>query len=154
MISHGGTKWDPINAYTDGACREGNPGLCSSSFVVYKGDVLVHEEGRVLEGKQTNNTAEYMALLDFLKWAEKNNVRNAFIHCDSMLVVNQTLQQWECNKPDLRKFSTQAYGLLIRGAHVLKHIKGHDGNVGNEEADALCNALLDKYQEEHFASKN
>lgn len=135
-----------INVYTDGACRLSNPGLCSSAFVVYKDGVIVYREGRVLEGLQTNNTAEYTALFDFLMWAEKNNVRNAIIHCDSALVVNQTNQQWACNKPELKKASTQAYGLIVRGAHVLKHIKGHDGNEGNEAADALCNVLLDEYQ--------
>jgi ribonuclease HI len=135
-----------IKAYTDGACRISNPGLCSSAFVVYKDNQIFYREGRVLEGMQTNNTAEYTALLDLLMWAEKENVRNLIIHCDSALVVNQTNQQWECNKPDLKKLSAQAYGMLIRGAHVLKHIKGHDGNEGNEAADALCNVLLDEYQ--------
>jgi ribonuclease HI len=149
-----------ISVFTDGACRVSNPGLCSSAFVVYKGSELLHKEGRVLEGLKTNNEAEYTALLDFLKWADKHNVRNAFIHCDSALVVNQTLQQWECNKPDLRKLSTQAYGLLVRGAHMLKHVRGHGKNedevinARNGEADALCNALLDKHQEEYLVSKN
>lgn len=147
------------SAYTDGACRVSNPGKCSSAFVIYKGPELLHKEGRVLEGLNSNNTAEYVALLDLLKWAEKNNIRNAFIHCDSALVVNQTNQQWACNKPDLKRFSTQAYGLLVRGAHVLKHVRGHGKNedesinAKNEEVDALCNALLDEWENTN-ASKN
>lgn len=146
--------WRAIDVYTDGACRVSNPGLCSSAFVVYVNNTLDHQQGRVLEGLQTNNTAEYTALIDFLKWADANGVRNARIHCDSALVVNQTNQQWECNKPDLRKLSTQAYGLLVRGAHMLMQIKGHDRIEGNEKADKLCNELLDKYQEEHNAKRS
>lgn len=139
----------PYVAYVDGACRQGNPGLCSSAFVIYKDGALFHKQGRVLEGLQTNNVSEYTALLDFLKWAEINNVRNAMINCDSKLVVEQTNQRWNCDKPELKTMMSLAYGLMVRGAHVLKHVKGHSGVVGNEEVDALCNALLDKYQEEN-----
>jgi probable phosphoglycerate mutase len=115
---------------------------------VYKDGKLFHKQGRVLEGLQTNNVAEYTALLDFLLWAENSGVRNAFISCDSKLVVEQVNQKWNCDKPELKAMMTLAYGLLVRGSHVLKHVKGHAGNQGNEEADALCNALLDKVQNE------
>jgi ribonuclease HI len=137
-----------LTAFCDGACRLSNPGLCSSAFVVYKDGKLLHKQGRVLEGLQTNNIAEYTALLDFLLWAENLGIRNAFINCDSKLVVEQTNQRWNCDKAELKGKSQLAYGLLIRGAHTLRHIKGHAGNYGNEEADALCNELLDKVQNE------
>lgn len=136
-----------INAYCDGACR-GNPGLCSVSFVVYKGEKLWHKQGRVLEGKHSNNEAEYVALLDLLKWADKNAVKNIAIYCDSTLIVYQVTQKWSCNKPELKPMCSLAYGLMVRGGHTLKHVKGHNGNVGNEAADALCNELLNKYKEE------
>lgn len=139
------------NVFTDGACRVSNPGLCSAAFVVYKDDVFFHEQGRVLEGLRSNNESEYTALIDFLMWAESKALRNAMIYCDSALVVNQTNQVWECNKPELKTMSSLAYGLLVRGTHVLRHVKGHEGNVGNERADAQCNALLDKYQEDHVS---
>ena len=135
-------------AYTDGAVRVSNPGMASSAWVLYEDDLLAHKQGRVLDGSQSNNVAEYTALLDFLKWAEANAVCNVVIHCDSMLVVEQVNQRWNCDKPELKAMMTLAYGLLVRGSHVLKHVKGHAGNQGNEEADALCNALLDKVQNE------
>jgi len=134
-----------ITAYTDGACRVSNPGLCSASFVVYKDNAKYHEQGRVLEGRHTNNESEYTALLDLLEWLYAQSIRNVVIHSDSKLVVNQTLHNWECNGL-LRPLRDKAYGLFINGCHILKHVKGHEGNVGNEAADALCNALLDKYQ--------
>jgi len=143
-----------ITVYTDGACRVSNPGLCSSAFVVYKDGKLFHKQGRVLERLQTNNVAEYTALLDFLLWAGNSDVRNAFISCDSKLVVEQVNQKWKCDKLELKPMMNLAYGLLVRGAHVLKHIKGHSGVQGNEEADALCNALLNSHQKEEYAKQN
>lgn len=62
-----------------------------------------------------------------------------------MLVVEQTNQRWVCDKPDLKKLMSLAYALLVRGGHALRHIDGHSGHQGNEEADALCNELLDQW---------
>lgn len=136
-----------FKAYTDGACRLGNPGLCSSAFILYSlgKDPLL--KGRVLPGRNTNNIAEYTALLDFLKWADQHAVRNVVIYSDSELVVNQVNQNYECNKPELKSFMIQCYGLLIRGGHMLKHVKGHSGIEENERVDALCNELLDKFMD-------
>lgn len=136
-----------IKAYTDGACRISNPGLCSAAFVVYgEENVHNHKQGRVLPGLNTNNIAEYTALIDLLQWADKNTVRNIVIHCDSKLVVEQVNRRWDCLKPELKGLCSLAYGLLVRGGHMLKHVKGHSGVVGNEAVDALCNELLDEYQ--------
>jgi ribonuclease HI len=63
-----------------------------------------------------------------------------------MLVVEQVNGRWKINNETLRKLRTEAYGLLVRGGHTLEHVKGHDGNKGNEEADRLCNEAMDRYE--------
>jgi ribonuclease HI len=133
--------------YTDGAVRLGNPGLCSAAYVVYNDDgTTCFEHSRVLyDGLHTNNEAEYAALIDFLTWATTNGVSNTIIHCDSQLVVEQVNQRAACNFDHLKPKMALAYGLLVRGRHVLRHIKGHAGYVGNERADQLCNEALDKW---------
>jgi ribonuclease HI len=139
-----------ITAYTDGACRVSNPGLCSCAFVLYG-----LPGGEVSQAKylgpelRSNNYAEYQGLVLLLEWLYAHSVRNVIIHCDSQLVVNQTLSKWEINQPDLKVLAAKCYGLLVQGCHVLKHIKGHDGNKGNERADELCNAVLDVHKEEY-----
>jgi ribonuclease HI len=141
-------------AYVDGACRISNPGLCSCAFVLYG-----LPGGEVSQSKylgpelHTNNFAEYMGLLLLLEWLYTNNIRNVIIHCDSKLVVSQVNQEWAINDVNLRKFAAKCYGLLCVGAHVLKHIKGHAGDTGNERADVLCNAVLDIHMEEFNDSK-
>ena len=136
-----------ITAYTDGACRISNPGLCSCAFVLYG-----MPGGEITQAKylgpdlHTNNYAEYQGLILLLEWLYKRNIRNVIIHCDSELVVNQTLGNWSINQPGLKVLAAKCYGLLVQGYHVLKHCDGHSGIVGNERADALCNAILDKIQ--------
>jgi ribonuclease HI len=66
------------------------------------------------------------------------------IYSDSWIVVaqvNQACATYEKLKP----LMTKAYGLLMQGCHVLKQVKGHAGVEGNEEADRLCNEILDGY---------
>ena len=136
-------------AYTDGACRVSNPGICSCAFVIYKDEIEVHTEGKYLGPElRSNNFAEYQGLILLLEYLYAHQTRNVVIHSDSKLVVNQVLHNWECNG-DLKPLMSKAYGLLVQGCHVLKHIKGHDGNKGNERADALCNAMLDIHKEDY-----
>ena len=139
-----------LTAYCDGACRVSNPGICSCAFVIYKDEVEVHTEGKYIGPElRSNNFAEYQGLILLLEYLYMDNIRNVIIHTDSELVVNQTLGKCEVKQPDLKVLAAKCYGLLVRGCHVLKHIKGHDGNKGNERADELCNAMLDAHKEEY-----
>ena len=143
-------------AYCDGACRISNPGLCSCAWVLYEDGVeKVHDSRYLGHQFHTNNYAEYQGLNLLLEWLYTYNIRNVVICCDSELVVNQTLGRWDINQADLQQFAAKAYGLIQQGCHVLKHVKGHDGNVGNERADELCNEVLDSHMEKYYAdSKN
>lgn len=139
-----------ITAYTDGACRISNPGLCSCAWVLYTGEDEGTFDGQYLGPDfHTNNFAEYMGLLNLLEYLYTNNIINVIIHSDSELVVNQVNQVWQINQEDLRKMATKAYGLLVAGGHVLKHVKGHDECLGNIRADQICNEVLDQHMEEY-----
>ena len=88
-------------------------------------------------------------MIALLQYLYEQRYRNVVIYSDSKLVVEQVNQKWEVNSDELRPLMSKAYGLLVQGCHVLKHIKGHDGNKGNERADELCNAILDAHMEEY-----
>jgi ribonuclease HI len=139
-------------AYTDGAVRVSNPGVASCAWVLYDGDTEVAFDSDYLGDHYTNNFAEYMGLVFLLEYLYKHSIRNVIIHSDSELVVNQVNQNWTANDLNLRRAAANAYGLLTAGCHVLKHIKGHDGNKGNERADELCNQCLDAHKEEYEKS--
>lgn len=146
-----------LTAYTDGACRISNPGLCSCAWVLHTDGVNTAEGVRYLGPEfHSNNYAEYQGLIFLLEYLYLHSIRNVIICSDSELVVNQTNLKWNTESgSDIDKLRTRAYGLLVHGCHVLKHVKGHDGNLGNERADELCNAILDDKMEEYYAdSKN
>ena len=132
-------------AYTDGACRVSNPGLCCCGYVVYSDGVIIASHTRILEGLNTNNVSEYSGLLDLLEWAKAEGITDLTIYSDSMLVVTQSTAQWGVN-PQLSQYAGKAFTLLAEGNHKLLHIKGHAGNVGNETIDRLLNSVLDDYQ--------
>jgi ribonuclease HI len=136
-------------AYTDGAVRVSNPGVASCAWVLYDGEVEVKHNAYYLGDGRTNNYAEYQALIYLLVDLYNNNIRNVIIHSDSELVVNQVNQNWETKTTETKRDAAIAYGLLMKGCHVLKHVKGHDGNKGNERADELCNQCLDAHKEEY-----
>jgi ribonuclease HI len=139
-----------IEAYTDGACRGGNPGFCSCAWILYNGNTPGRYNGYYLgPERHTNNYAEYMGLITLLEVLCHNHIRNVIIHCDSLLVVNQVNDVWDVNEQALIPLWVKAYGLLIHGCHVLKHVKGHDGNPGNEAVDRLCNDVLDQHKEDY-----
>lgn len=130
-----------IEAYSDGAAR-GNPGPSSCAFVIYDENGEMDSGARYLD-KQTNNYAEYSGLLDLLHYLEKHKIVGAVIYCDSILVVNQVNGRWKIKHPEIRPLALQAMALKVKGQHIIKHIDGHSGILGNERADELCNEVLD-----------
>lgn len=88
--------------------------------------------------------AEYQGLLDCLKWAEKESIKGLTINSDSQLMIRQVNGEWHVKKAELRPFRDLAYALLVRGGHTLEWVRGHNGNIGNEYVDNLCNLVLDK----------
>ena len=133
--------------YCDGACRVSNPGECACAFAVFYENrtQLVHRSARYLGPElHTNNYAEFQGLLELLKWAETNKVRGLDIFCDSELVVRTSVGLWALKEPSLLPLCHMAYALLVRGNHVLQHVRGHNENLGNEYVDKLCNEELDR----------
>ena len=62
-------KGDKLKIYTDGASR-GNPGPAASAFLFVHNDEIIHDESD-FNGTATNNAAEYQAIINALKIAER-----------------------------------------------------------------------------------
>jgi ribonuclease HI len=133
-----------IKAYTDGACRKGNPGVCSCAYHIELPGGSVATGFFLGPELHTNNYAEYQGLVKLLEHLERNAYEPIAIHCDSKLVVEQVNQRWNVTSNELRPLMSKAYGLLTKGGHTLLHVKGHSGDPGNEAVDLLCNKVLDQ----------
>jgi ribonuclease HI len=127
-------------AHCDGGSR-GNPG--PSGY----GAVIEDSRGRVVArlsqflGRQTNNYAEYSALLAVLAWALNHGVSRLRVISDSELMVNQMKGRYKVASPGLRPLWEEA---RRRAARLGQFEMRHTLRGGNQEADRLANEAMDK----------
>ena len=127
-------------AYIDGGAR-GNPGPAGY------GVVIEDQAGRRVAtlnkylGHQTNNYAEYSALIAALEYAVEHGPRALKVISDSELLVRQMRGVYKVKHPALREFCRRAQELIgqldwFDIQHVLR--------TKNREADRLANAAMDE----------
>lgn len=126
--------------YTDGGSR-GNPGPAATGVVIKdtQGKVLA-AYGEYL-GTQTNNFAEYSAIISALKKAKELGADDVACITDSKLVVEQLNRNWRVKEPTIQKLFIEAYNAMqqfttVSVTHVLRD--------KNKEADAEVNKVLDE----------
>ncbi len=129
-----------LTIYTDGGSR-GNPGPAAIGVVIknQKGKTLV-AYGEYL-GAQTNNFAEYSAIISGLKKAHELSATEVECIIDSELLVKQMNLEYKVKEPNLQKLFIQAWNAMQKFKKVA--IK-HTLRDGNKEADAEVNKILDK----------
>jgi 2-dehydro-3-deoxygluconokinase len=146
METRSGTR--PV-AYIDGGAR-GNPGPAGAG-------VHIELEGQpwrglyTFLGEQTNNFAEYSALLIALEFALKEGFRELAVYSDSELLVRQILGRYRVKNPSLRVLHEKATDLIRRFKRFgIQHVRREE----NWKADALVNKALDLRQsgEDHYQS--
>ena len=90
-----------FRAFIDGAAR-GNPGPAGAGVYVSAEENLPAEEHFEALGHQTNNVAEYRALLLALKRAAERGASEVSIASDSLLLVQQMLGRYRVKAPNLQ----------------------------------------------------
>jgi len=109
------------------------------------GVVVRDERGRVLEawrrriGRQTNNEAEYQALIWALELLGGKRLREVHVFSDSEVMVNQMRGQFAVNSPALKRLHRRACG-LARGFPRVTYT--HIPRDLNRLADALAAEAL------------
>lgn len=128
-----------LTLMTDGGSR-GNPGRAAL------GVVLKNEQGETVAaygeylGIQTNNFAEYSALISGLKKAKELGATEVEVIMDSELIVKQMKREYKVKEPTLQKLFLQTYNLTTQFSRVsFRHTLRHN----NKEADAQVNKALD-----------
>jgi ribonuclease HI len=77
-----------LYVYTDGASR-GNPGDAGIAYVIFNEKKSIIEKFSQYIGKNTNNVAEYLALLSAVEKVITYHPEKVFFYLDSELVVKQ-----------------------------------------------------------------
>jgi ribonuclease HI len=126
-------------AHIDGASR-GNPGPASYAVILAApGGQVVFELGKRI-GRETNNVAEYYALLAALDYAVSHGIRALRIRSDSELLVRQMKGQYRVKSADLKPLYERASKLTRQLEYfTIEHVP----REMNREADGLANAALD-----------
>jgi len=134
-------RGDILKIYTDGAAR-GNPGPAAYAFIFVHDDAIIHK-GFGYIGTATNNTAEYKAIINALKVAEKFHRGRLQIFSDSNLAVQQINKKWRINYPHLSEMCSQVYQLREKYEKV-EFFYVSRKNPYIQKCDELCNSQLDK----------
>ncbi|MGI6704413.1 MAG: ribonuclease HI family protein [Clostridia bacterium] len=125
--------------YADGGSR-GNPGDAGIGIVIYDAEeVLVAQISRYI-GIQTNNVAEYYALIRGLEEVKALGARRVDIYMDSELVVKQIKGEYRVKNEGLKPLYeiARAYLGSLKG-YSINHIRRN----GNKLADKLANDGID-----------
>lgn len=128
-----------LTLYTDGGAR-GNPGPAASGVVIKNesGDTVA-AFGTYL-GEQTNNYAEYTALIEALQKAHELGATEVECISDSKLVVEQLNRNWKVKEPSIQSLFLKAWKQLEQ---FDRWTLTHTLREGNKEADAEVNRVLD-----------
>lgn len=140
-----------VEIYTDGACK-GNPGVGGwGAWLRYKD----HEKSLCGgEANTTNNRMELTAVIRALEALKQS--RQIKLYTDSVYVqkgMTEWLTGWKArnwrtaDKKPVKNDDLWKVLDILASTHQIEWIwvKGHQGNVGNERADALANAGVDAF---------
>ena len=106
--------------FTDGGAR-GNPGPAAAAFVLEREDGTVLDARGDAIGIQTNNVAEYTALLNGLRRAAELGVTEVEVVSDSELMVKQMRGEYKIKNAALRELSVEAARLARAVGTVTLH---------------------------------
>lgn len=126
--------------YCDGGSR-GNPGPAASAFVAVEKEKIIFKEGRYLD-IQTNNYAEYTAVMMALDWLIKSNIEEDVIfNLDSQLIERQINGFYKVKSPNLKVLFEEVKNKISKLNCSIKFVWNYRTNNGL--ADSLVNETLD-----------
>jgi ribonuclease HI len=148
----------PLKIYTDGGCQnngyENSRGGCG--FVVTQNDEFVEDfSDRYVD--TSNNKMELRAIIEALKWCQKNAVKSPIIYSDSQYCINGCTiwkAKWVSNdmykktpkKPENRVLNADIWLELYQLQAIVQPsfvwVKAHNGNQWNEYVDRLASEGL------------
>ena len=154
-------KNDEIIVFTDGACSKNGAKDAKAGIGVYFGGDDERNVSRRIHGKQSNNTAEMLAIIEVFKILETEikQGRKIIIYSDSKYSIQTFIEwapEWEKNnwikksKGEIKNIEIvkKGYQLFKMFRNVtINHVKGHSNKTdhlskGNEGADLLARKAL------------
>lgn len=127
--------------YCDGGSR-GNPGNSASAIVVTADEKVVYKESKFL-GTNTNNVAEYNAVLLAVNYLINNKINTeVVVNLDSQLVERQLNGFYKVKDLKLKELFDNIKNNVSKNNLKIKFVWGYRSK--NKLADELVNVELDK----------
>ncbi len=129
---------EKITIYTDGGSRA-NPGPAAAAFVLLDENNNQLQAKALFLGSQTNNVAEYTAVVKALEAAKQAGAKEITVFSDSELLVKQINGLYKVKNPNLKPLFQKTISLLDNfEVFSFKHIP----RSKNQQADRLVNQAL------------
>jgi len=142
-----------ITLYCDGGVR-GNPSPKGAwaFFVVFEDEsshieVCRDKVGALIGKEATNNIAEYIAVLEAVKYAKSNNMQEIIVKSDSNLVIQQLNKNFEVRNGGI----SELYKQVVKEVSELKEVKFQwvpRTDPWIKQVDAFYNKIADKHGRE------
>lgn len=129
---------DIVEIYADGGSR-GNPGQAAIGFLIYGPSKLILEQYQECIGINTNNYAEYFAIIKALAAAKKYDPKEVVVYTDSNLAYNQINGFWKIKDEEIKKMVSQVRKEIMN-FKIFKIF--YIPREKNKEADKLVNIAL------------
>lgn len=140
-------------AYTDGSYNSKKKESGYGAFLVYKGEKLV-VQGKGIDKdlvSMRNVYGEILAVQKIVELAITLGIEEIDIYFDYLGVSKWANGEWKRNKE-----GTKNYHKFIKESEkkikiTWHHVKGHDGELGNEEADRLAGEACGVKEKRNFS---
>lgn len=131
-----------VKIWTDGACTNNGKPTAKAAWAFVSGNT---ERAELVDGKQTNNVAEALAIYHALKWAAEKGYKKILLHTDSQISLYNLSKPAAMVKVNQEIFQN-IEGLIKENTLQVTYEKvlGHSGDHNNERADRLANTLAGK----------
>jgi len=131
-----------VEIWTDGACTNNGKPNARAAWAFVSGDT---EMAGLVEGKQTNNTAEGLAIYHALSWAANRGYKKIKLHTDSQISLYGVSKHHSKVKVNREIFENIA-NVIDKNNLQVEYVKvlGHSGDPNNDRVDRLANELASK----------
>lgn len=125
-----------VEIWTDGASSNNGRENAKAAWAFVSGD---HEEAGLVDGKQTNNRGEALAIYYALKWAVSKDFKRIQINTDSQITIHGVMKRPELVKEN-RDIFQRIHDVVTQNNLEVDYQKvlGHSGDENNERADKLA----------------
>ncbi len=136
-----------IIIYTDGASRK-NPGISASGYAIYDSQKRELDRRVVSNGINTNNYAEYTAIISALEWCYKNLDNQEIevkLFSDSQLAVKQINGRYRVKSESMKELYNTVMDLVkhFRNVEFLNRLRNEEGI---SKVDRDLNKFLDSIE--------